>query len=116
MSSSEPQRVGAWGLESHPSSKKLHVFDNGGNGHAEAKGRNGEIGALQPEGRKAKMNPKPEEKNPAMGRAIQRGKLHFNTRITLVKAPMAKNPACPIEIWPVYQPGCSDRWPQEHGP
>jgi hypothetical protein len=37
-----------------------------------------------------------------MGRAIQRGKLQFKMRITVVKAPMAKNPAWPIDIWPVY--------------
>jgi hypothetical protein len=45
-----------------------------------------------------KIKPKADETNPAMGRAIQRGKLQFKMRITLVKAPIAKNPAWPIDI------------------
>jgi hypothetical protein len=48
------------------------------------------------------MNPKADEMNPAMGRAIGKGRPPFNLRKIVVKAPMAKNPAWPIDIWPVY--------------
>jgi len=36
------------------------------------------------------------------GKARMKGRWAFNIRVTVPYAPMAKKPACPREIWPVY--------------